>query len=166
MLHMTSSLLRSNSTRTLSLVPGRFNRDYISGRGQFNQSRGKTFILSADDEPLTLLTRRAILEMSGYGVLNAADGREALDIFAAHYVYLAILDYRMPRLDGGAVAREMKRVRPRLPILMVSGELIEDDVRECVDSLFIKGQSPKLLLAEIDRLLAASKLSVQTAANF
>jgi CheY-like chemotaxis protein len=156
----------SSSPITLSLVPGRYNRDYISGRGKFNQPRGKTFILSADDDPLTLITRRAILEMSGYEVLSAADGREALDIFAAHYVDLAILDYQMPRLDGAAVAREMKRLRPRLPILMVSGLLIEDDVKECVDSLFIKGQNPKLLLCEMERLLASSKFCTRAAAGF
>lgn len=155
----------SISTRMLSLVPGRFHRDHISYHSQSHQSRGKTFILSADDEPLTLFTRQAILEISGYEVLNAADGRQALDIFAGHHVDLVVLDYRMPRLDGGAVAREMKRQRPLLPIVMVSGEIIEEEAKGCVDSFFTKGQSPKLLLGEIERLLASSRSRVRAAAG-
>lgn len=163
---MNSPLSRSGSTGTLCVVPSRLYGANPFDRSQSNQPRGKTFILSADDEPLTLLTRQAILERSGYEVLSAADGCEALDIFAAHYVDLAILDYQMPRLDGAAVAREMKRLRPRLPILMVSGLLVEDDVKECVDSLFIKGQNPKLLLCEMERLLASSKFCARAAAGF
>src|SRR5208337_5017675 len=73
-------------------------------------------ILSVDDELNLLQTREKLLQFVGYEVLSAADGKKALEIFAAHPVDLVLLDFRMPGMDGGIVAQQMKRRKPRVPV--------------------------------------------------
>lgn len=111
--------------------------------------------------------RRMVLELSGYEVLDARDGLEALQVFDANSVDLVLLDYFMPGMDGGAVAREMKRKQPHVPVIIVSASIdCFDRVRGKVDSFICKGNGPELLLAEIERFLFTKAHSAedQTAA--
>lgn len=150
-------------TQPVSRKPARFYQDYCIDHSRFSQPYGKTCILTADDEPLVLFTQRAILEIAGYEVVIASDGGEALERFAKHHVDLAILDFRMPTLDGGSVARELKRLRPHLPVILLSGGQVDDESKACADCFLTKGQSPTLLFREIERLLACSKIPVRAA---
>jgi CheY-like chemotaxis protein len=63
------------------------------------------------------------LENFGYRVLTAADGRDALALLTARPldVAAAIVDMMMPGMDGVATIRALRRVRPDLPIIGVSG---------------------------------------------
>ena len=81
-------------------------------------------ILSVDDEPRLLQTREKLLQFAGYEVLSAANGEKALEIFAAHPVDLVLLDFRMPGMDGGIVAQQMKRRKPLVPVVMVSANQV------------------------------------------
>ena len=80
-------------------------RSHLPARGP---ARVPWVILSVDDEPSILFTRHKLLQAAGYDVLSAADGEQALHFFAMHAVDLVLLDYAMPGIDGGIVAREMK----------------------------------------------------------
>jgi CheY-like chemotaxis protein len=120
----------------------------------FASKNGIRCILSVDDEPGILLTRQAILEKEGYKVLSAVDGEQALGFFAVQAVDLVLLDYLMPRMDGGAVAQEMKKRKPLVPVIMVSGSSVPEDTLTCVDCFVRKGEGPALLLEKIERLLA------------
>src|SRR5271169_4728872 len=73
---------------------------------------GGTFILSVDDDAAVLYSRQKILEAAGYYVLSASDGKQALGYFAAVLVDLVVVDYAMPGMNGGMVARFMKTKRP------------------------------------------------------
>lgn len=153
-------------TQPVSPSLSRFKQDYYFDHSQLNQPYGKTRILSVDDEPLVLLTRKAILEISGFEVLNAASSHEALRSFAAQQVDLAIIDYRLPDLKGDFLAGELKRLQPLLPIIMVSGGPVEEQSRASVDCFLTKGQSPIRLLRETERLLASSRLPITIAPGF
>ena len=85
--------------------------------------------MSVDDEPGILVTRQAILENEGYEVLSAADGEQALRLFAVQAVDLVLLDYLMPGMDGGAVAQEMKNRKPLVPVIIVSASPVEEHSR-------------------------------------
>ncbi len=61
------------------------------------------------------------MEDFGYKVLTASSAREGLEIFASHVIDAVILDYQMPEMNGELVAAEMRRTKPRVPILMLSG---------------------------------------------
>jgi CheY-like chemotaxis protein len=112
-------------------------------------------ILSVDDESDILYSRQAILELAGYEVWSAANGRQALERFEAGGVDLVLVDYRMPGMDGAAVAREIKKRKPQVPVVMVSGVPVDDEVLATIDCFLQKGQGPVPMLKSIARLLAA-----------
>lgn len=114
---------------------------------------GAKLILSVDDEPGILYTREKILRGEGYEVLSAADGESALQIFAAHPVDLVLLDYVMPGIDGGIVARQMKGIKPLVPVIMVSANHVPKEALTCADCFVAKGEGPALLLEQIRQLL-------------
>jgi DNA-binding response OmpR family regulator len=112
-----------------------------------------SIILSVDDEPAILFTREKLLEAAGYQVLSAADGEAALHLFVNNPVHLVLLDFAMPGMDGGAVARELKRLNQAVPVIMVSASPLPEQVLTCADCLIPKGQGPRVLLEQISQLL-------------
>jgi len=87
-------------------------------------------ILVVDDEKSILAVLKGILEDEGYGTLLAASGEEALSIINERSCDLVLLDIWLPGKDGVAILREIKKVRPRLPVVMMSGHgTIETAVR-------------------------------------
>jgi len=80
-------------------------------------------ILLADDEAGLRDLTREFLEAEGFLVTATSDGQEALDAFEAapQGWDLLILDLVMPRLDGIEVVKRIERVRPDLPVLLMSG---------------------------------------------
>lgn len=110
-------------------------------------------ILSVDDEAGVLYSRQRVLQAAGYEVLSACDGEQALDLFASVPVDLVVLDYSMPGINGEQVARKIKADRPNLPIILVSGLLMETETLSCIDSFFSKGEGPAALLEMIAQFL-------------
>jgi CheY-like chemotaxis protein len=121
-----------------------------------NQGRGSV-ILCVDDERSGLLMRRLLLESQGYRVLTAESGAEGIAILSAEAVDLVVLDYMMPGADGGAVAETMKKIKPSVPILMLSAYVdLPSETVVHVDRYVIKGQSPPALLRAVAELLHGS----------
>ena len=86
-------------------------------------------ILVAEDETIIRLDLRGLLERAGYEVVaEARDGEEAVELAREHQPDLALLDVKMPRLDGIEAARRMLEERP-IPIVMLTAfdqrELVE-----------------------------------------
>ncbi|HLY18666.1 MAG TPA: response regulator [Bryobacteraceae bacterium] len=65
-------------------------------------------ILVADDNPASRELIREVLEMSGYDVIDAADGQEAVGRAREFKPDLLLVDIQMPRLDGYGVLRELR----------------------------------------------------------
>ena len=117
------------------------------------QPSNKKLILCIDDYKQGLHARKLILEAAGYDVITASSGRIGLRLLGRHPVQLVILDYGMPEMNGEAVAREIKRTHPHVPILMLSGQLdIPKRASSAVDAFVAKGQSPAVLLGELTAL--------------
>jgi CheY-like chemotaxis protein len=112
-------------------------------------------LLCVDDHAIYLPVRKAYLELHGYVVLTASSGREGLQLLAEHRIDGVVLDYRMPEMDGAEVAREIRRTRPDLPIIMLSGypHEIPADVRSLVNAAVMKGESPTALLEALYQVL-------------
>ena len=111
-------------------------------------------LLCVDDEPAGLKVRKLFLETVGYKVLTAEDGMQALDIFSETAVDAVVLDFRMPHMDGGEVAARMRKMKPAVPIILYSAYLsLSADALRFVDAFVTKGQSPAVLLAEIENVL-------------
>jgi two-component system, response regulator PdtaR len=86
-------------------------------------------ILVAEDETIIRLDLRGLLERAGYDVVaEARDGEEAVELARLHQPDLALMDVKMPRLDGIEAARRMLEERP-IPIVMLTAfdqrELVE-----------------------------------------
>lgn len=78
-------------------------------------------ILVADDEKEIRELLRLYLENSGYVVLEAEDGQQALQIFRSEKVDLCILDIMMPKLDGYRVLQEIRK-ESNVPVMILSAK--------------------------------------------
>ncbi|HSN14775.1 MAG TPA: ATP-binding protein [Anaeromyxobacteraceae bacterium] len=89
---------------------------------------GTEVVLLAEDEPIFRHVVRRILERGGYTVVEAGDGREAVEAFAANRerIALCILDVVMPELNGKDALAEIRRIEPGVRALFTSG--YADDV--------------------------------------
>jgi PAS domain S-box-containing protein len=85
--------------------------------------RQRATILVVDDESGMRNLARAILENSGYTVLTASDGGDAIRVFQQHAAEVAaiLLDLTMPVMSGEEAARELRLVRAEVPIILSSG---------------------------------------------
>lgn len=86
----------------------------------------KYVILVADDEAEIRDLLRLYLENSGYDVLEAADGLEALVILEKNHVDLAVLDIMMPRLNGLHVLKKLRETS-NIPVLVFSAKDTDAD---------------------------------------
>jgi CheY-like chemotaxis protein len=85
---------------------------------------GKRILLADDQQEVRELTRM-MLDMDEHVVTEAANGREALDLFAPDRFDLVITDYLMPVMKGDELASSIKRLAPSEPILMITGSADE-----------------------------------------
>jgi two-component system, OmpR family, response regulator MprA len=92
-------------------------------------------ILIADDERAVRESLRRALELEGYQIELAADGREALDRLETEAQPDAVvLDVLMPGVDGLEVARTIRRTGSRIPILMLTARTQVEDRVEGLDA--------------------------------
>ncbi|HUO26285.1 MAG TPA: response regulator [Candidatus Aquilonibacter sp.] len=116
-------------------------------------TRSRT-ILCIDNHPNALVARKMLLENSGYNVLEATGGDEALKLFSSQPVDAVVLDYHMPGMKGDAVAARMKSMRSSVPIMLLfgRGSLPEGELSS-IDSVVSKSQDPSALLDSLRHLL-------------
>lgn len=111
-------------------------------------------ILCIDDELVGLKVRKILLERAGYRVLTAPDGPGGLALFEQEPVEAVVLDYSMPGMHGGEVASHMRRIKPRVPILLLSAYLgLPGEVTSLVDLYMTKGEGAPVLLQKLESLL-------------
>ncbi len=117
----------------------------------------KIKVLVVDDESRMRKLVNDFLTRSGYEVIEAADGEEAVDIFYADKdISLIILDVMMPKMDGWEVCRQIRK-DSKVPIIMLTAKGEERDELngfECgADEYISKPFSPKILTARVDALI-------------
>ncbi len=114
-------------------------------------------ILVVDDETRMRKLVGDFLKKSGYQVMEAADGSEALDIFFEQQdIALIILDVMMPKMDGWQVCKELRNYS-KVPIIMLTAKSEERDellgFELGVDEYITKPFSPKILVARVEAIL-------------
>ncbi len=88
-------------------------------------------VLVVEDEERVRESSRKILELLGYRVLTAEDGREALEIYrSAERVDLLLTDMVMPEMGGKELIRELRKVHPHLKAVAMTGYALAEDLRE------------------------------------
>lgn len=117
-------------------------------------------ILLVDDEARLRDMLKAYIAHEGYEIVEAADGREALELFQSQDFSLVILDVMLPQVDGWTVCREMRRTSD-VPIIMLTARGEEYDrlfgFELGVDDYMVKPFSPKELLARMKAIIRRSE---------
>ncbi len=111
-------------------------------------------ILCIDDADIALRVRKLLLDSQGYNVLTASSGEDGLELFKQNPVQLVIADHFLSGKTGTDIAREMKGLKPEVPILIMSAAAEKPDGLEFADGFLEKGESPNVLLDVITHLLA------------
>ena len=112
-------------------------------------------ILCIDDDDGMLNYHRALLERRGFEVLTATSPRKGLQIAVAFKVAAVIVDYNMPEMNGHELATEIKRMRPQIPVVMVSSDgEIPEHVLKGVDAFVSKDEAHFRLCSVISRICA------------
>lgn len=110
-------------------------------------------LLCIDDEENGLRMRKWLFEAEGFQVLTALDGPRGIELFQKHPVDIVILDYSMPGMDGIAVAKTLKKLRPAVPIIMLSAYAVPAKASESLDAIITKGESPAVIIDTTASLL-------------
>jgi two-component system, OmpR family, response regulator CpxR len=115
----------------------------------------KPLILCIDDELRPLVVRQLLLESEGYKVITASTAEEALDCVGTNSVNLIITDQLLVKTTGIELAAKLKKLRPSVPILLLTGliELPKSDPN--IDVTMSKLDGPEAFLALVGTLLPA-----------
>jgi DNA-binding response OmpR family regulator len=121
-------------------------------------------VLAVDDDPIILRLLQLNLELEGFDVLTAADGREGLAAVREHKPDVVLLDVMMPHLDGfqvcAAVRADEDASVARTPIIILSAKAQQADLdagrRAGADEYVTKPFDPLTLIELVDRLAATS----------
>lgn len=117
-------------------------------------------VLCVDDEVVGLRVRKILLERAGYSVLTACDGDSGLQLFASQPIEAVVLDYAMPGMHGGEVARKMRQTKPGVPILLLSAYVgLPEEVSSLVDVYMTKGEGAPALLEKLANLISPAGAS-------
>ena len=120
-------------------------------------------ILTIDDEDFIRQSFCAYLEDFGFNVLEAANGRIGLEVFRKEKIDLILVDLRMPEVDGLEVLETVKNEAPDLPVIVVSGTGIINDVVDALhkgawDYILKPIQEMTVLLHSVEKALERARL--------
>jgi DNA-binding response OmpR family regulator len=96
----------------------------------------------------------SLLQDNGYELVTAANGHEGLRLFMSRPVDAIVLEHQLGRLDGATVAHEIKRLRPEVPIVMLTDDIeLPDGALTSVDAIVTKADGAHFLWATVHFVL-------------
>jgi DNA-binding NtrC family response regulator len=117
----------------------------------------KKRILVVDDDEGVLKTLSEYLSLKGYEVDVARQGREAIEKTANHFFNLAVLDIKLPDIEGTELLSKMHDTQPRMVKIMLTGYPdLDNSIKSLnggADAYLVKPVQPKELLTVIERKL-------------
>ena len=118
-----------------------------------SNERPRPLILFADDDETVRLVTREALESSGFDVVEAANGREALASFVKRLPDLVLLDVMMPEMDGFATCAAIRNqpVGKAVATLTFSKRRIAQQVKKALESAIANAENNHQL--DVDRLV-------------
>jgi Tfp pilus assembly pilus retraction ATPase PilT len=128
------------------------------------KSDGRQRVLVTDDEPITRMLVKLLLERQNFEVLEAANGRDAVEIALREHPDLLMIDLNMPEMDGyEAIARVRREMSlAMMPVLVLTSEEgpgVERRVLELgADDYIIKPFDPEVLLSRVNAVFRRLKV--------
>ena len=141
---MRYQVYESNRTRLRFKTWCRLEADVISTYPALKKT-----ILCIDDDEAILRYEKALLEKSGYAVLTATSGLQALRLVTMCKCDIVLLDFEMPGMNGHEVAHKIKLVRPELMVILLSGSDVPTNALAFVDAFIPKQEANRQLLPMI-----------------
>ncbi len=123
-------------------------------------SSGRPRALLVDDDPATRVTLRAVLEDQHVAVLEAEDGRAALEHLAHADVHIVITDLRMPGMDGLELLSSMRDWQNPPRVIVVTGHGSES---RAVEAMKVGAYDYLTKPCDVDHLLAVVRRAVESA---
>ena len=112
-----------------------------------------TVLLCIDHNEDMLECQKSFLESFGYTVLTAPSAGKGLELASMYSVDVVIVDYIMPEMNGQEVAIEMRRLRPRAPIILLTAAVdVPQQALNLVDACIAKDRLASQLLPTIAQL--------------
>ena len=125
-------------------------------RGTTTRGEGKERILLVEDEDAVRRLARRALEIHGYHIEEASDGPSAIQIAKDTDIDMVLTDVMMPGTIGPVLVRELRRVRPDLPVLYMSGhtdEIVRDGLIDPSTPFLAKPFTPAQLAQKVREVL-------------
>jgi CheY-like chemotaxis protein len=113
----------------------------------------KPTLLCVDDSETDLHVRKLVLESAGYSVLVASDSATAMELFSSSAVDMVLSDCFLQNCPEGELAAAMKRLKPDVPIAIISGLPETPEGMEHADLFICKIDTPPEVLQKIAKLL-------------
>jgi CheY-like chemotaxis protein len=115
-------------------------------------------VLLIDDNAIQAATRQTILRRVGYFVIAVLNPARALEQFQRREfpaeISVVITDHVMPCMNGAEFVRELRKLQPHLPVMVISGMEEAEPEYDGLDVLFLlKPLSPDLLLSHLRHVL-------------
>mgnify|MGYP000111297730 FL=1 len=116
-------------------------------------------ILIAEDEQINFVFLKAVFKHTGATILEAKNGREAIEICMDqdHDIDIVLMDIKMPDIDGLEATREIKKVNPELYVIAQTAYTFKEDQERAeeagCDDFLAKPIRPVNLLAIVDKYL-------------
>ncbi len=92
----------------------------------------KSTVLITDDDEIFLTVAEAMVEISGFSVLKARDGMEALEVFKEHQekIVCIMLDIKMPRMNGIETLQRLREMGENIQVIISTGYLSEENLEK------------------------------------
>ncbi len=118
----------------------------------------KKSILIIDDDRAILKSFKSILELKGFRVVTAENGREALEKVCSDFFNMALIDIRLPDMDGTSLLQEFQKIEPTMKKVMITGYSTEENAINALnlgaDGYLRKPVMPGMLLKFLSGKLA------------
>lgn len=110
-------------------------------------------VLLIDDEMTGLQLRKLVLESNGFKVLTARESEEAISLFRIHDIDIVVTDHLLGRSTAAGLAASMKRFKPYVPIISLSGTTNIDEALKYADRFIGKAEGSETLISTLDEIL-------------
>ncbi|MBK7173256.1 MAG: PAS domain S-box protein [Bacteroidales bacterium] len=137
--------------------PSKTNDSPVPAHSKEHNFTGNVVMVVEDDE-INYRFLEIVIHRTKAKVLRASTGQEAIDIATNHDLDLVLMDIQIPVLDGYQATREIKKIRPNLPIIAQTAHALAEEKARCLESgaddYLSKPISRKDLLAKMAQFLS------------
>lgn len=107
----------------------------MAGRGKYDFDFSDKVVLVVEDNQISFKLIHAVLKQVKTNVVHAVNGKKAIEACeSGTHFDLVLMDMQMPEVDGLEATRQIKRIRPHLPVVATTANTYDENVMACKDA--------------------------------